>query len=142
MKSYLMAFMISLRVSLTYGFAEVVKSFSSYSTSACRLRHLYSNIESDDRFIANSERVLEQCRAEMNVPGKERCSKCWFYKSVCLCDKVRELAAGAEPCKTEMHLFMHYKEFGKTSNTVKLGFPVVLSFYFCTLTTQVFVSMS
>lgn len=88
----------------------------SYSTSRSHQRKVYSSVSvSDDRFIINSERVLQQAMAEMNIEGKERCPHCWFYKSVCLCKKVSQLSESAEALNTEIRLFMHYKEYGLKS---------------------------
>ena len=56
----------------------------------------------------------------MLVEGHERCQSCWFYKSVCICNKVRDMSKNTDSIQTEINIFMHFKEWGKTTNTGKL----------------------
>ena len=71
------------------------------------------------------ERCMEKKYEEFGVEGRERCPKCWFYKSVCLCGKIAKLRQQASSdLDTEVVVFMHHREFGKASNTGKLA-PLV-----------------
>ena len=51
---------------------------------------------------------------------RNRCQSCWISKSLCICDKAREFATGCPPIKAHIALLMHYKEWGRASNTGKL----------------------
>ena len=92
----------------------------AYTCSAKKLRNILQLREKDHRFLENGERIVKYTQESMMIEGKERCSRCWFYKSMCICSRVADLTKDAEPVKTDIALFMHYKEYGKTTNTGKL----------------------
>eukprot|EP01031_Cornospumella_fuschlensis_P033967 gene33967-41104_t len=66
------------------------------------------------------KRYIDYKRQEM-IKG-EKCLDCFLAKSCCVCGKVREIYQSAFRVNfnTRIELYMHYKEWGRSSNTGKL----------------------
>ena len=114
---------ITVVMSLLTHFARIhsLCSHRSYSASAWRSsRNVLNLSENDQKFLDNGERIVRHTNESMSIAGKEKCRRCWFYKSMCICSRVADLTRGASPISTDIALFMHFKEYGKTTNTGKL----------------------
>eukprot|EP01041_Mallomonas_annulata_P005960 gene5960-12030_t len=72
----------------------------------------------DDRMKLTSQNAVSNTMERFKE--KCRCQTCWLHKSICICDSVRLLAANSPPLKINVALLMHYKEYGRASNTGKL----------------------
>lgn len=122
MKVLLLIPSITVMMSLLPQFVRIQAFCSrrSYAASAYRYRNVLNLSENDQKFLDNGERVVRQTNDSMSIAGKEKCRRCWFYKSMCICGKLSDLSLGASPITTDIALFMHFKEYGKTTNTGKL----------------------
>ena len=72
----------------------------------------------DERMKAVSDHTIKNTKARFIE--KDRCVVCWMHNSLCICEKARNLAISCPPITINIALLMHYKEFGRASNTGKL----------------------
>ncbi len=57
-------------------------------------------------------------RKKKSFEERSTCEFCFLSKSICLCERVKSLAG--KPTRTKLSVIMHFKEWGKPSNTGKL----------------------
>ncbi|RYH23187.1 DTW domain-containing protein [archaeon] len=73
-----------------------------------------------DHGRGNFKGYIENKRSDMI--NSEKCIDCFLVNSCCICDAVRNIYQSAihDIFGTHIELFMHYKEWGRSSNTGKL----------------------
>ena len=103
------------QISPIYSFHQTYFRWNSNLIQRPKLRSLKMV---DDRFSENALNYMSQIRLGFNNTGK--CSRCWLNRSVCICERVEALAYGKRKISANIDLFMHYKEWGRQSNTGKL----------------------
>ena len=107
--------------------SSTVRKSRLYSTTIVRRQ---ADITPDIFYdIATTNYAVKQ--ASFSQEGK--CTQCFLPKLFCVCSRLREVfsSSNAKP-KARMSLFMHYKEWGRISNTGKIistGLPDQTNMY-------------
>ncbi len=70
------------------------------------------------RFYQFAEQSYEHAVEEMIEHKK--CDQCFLTRRLCVCSKVQEIFAGFPSIKSHVSIFMHFKEWGRASNTGKV----------------------
>eukprot|EP01120_Amphizonella_sp_Union-15-10_P003454 TRINITY_DN13875_c0_g1_i1.p1 TRINITY_DN13875_c0_g1~~TRINITY_DN13875_c0_g1_i1.p1 ORF type:complete len:321 (+),score=53.29 TRINITY_DN13875_c0_g1_i1:42-1004(+) len=66
--------------------------------------------EGEDRFVANAQQNLTFHRTLKTQ--KNFCGNCWLKKQICICNGIQKFST-----KNRLLLFLHYKEYMRSSNT-------------------------
>jgi hypothetical protein len=117
--------------------SEKVKYFKDRKEASKRAREELVNLNSNvDKFSANAMHTLKYQKESLKVNGW--CENCWLIKSHCLCDKLNQLNLSlsfeGENNEIDYHiwLYMHAKEYGRSTNTGTISNPS--SFFFLLFT--------
>jgi DTW domain-containing protein YfiP len=72
----------------------------------------------ESRFYANAAGLLK--KKQRGMEESDKCAACFLTKTLCICGQVTALFKVTAPVKARVCVFMHYKEFGRASNTGKI----------------------
>ena len=75
---------------------------------------------SSSTFFIQPDSYINSRKEEMSDENK--CESCWLYRSLCICNRLQQPKI---KLPVEVKLLMHYKEYGKASNTGILLFSLV-----------------
>lgn len=64
--------------------------------------------------------ILSIERKEKMMQAKNRCVSCFLLNRFCICEKIKANFSSNSKPSAKIAVFMHYKEFGRASNTGKI----------------------
>lgn len=70
-------------------------------------------------FLSFAQKNFERKSLELNF--SQKCDRCFFFRSVCICHRIKTIFSKTRhESKAKISVFMHHKEWGRSSNTGKL----------------------
>lgn len=80
---------------------------------------LSTSLSNEDLFFLNTTENFQKKKLALQTEG--RCLQCFLTKQLCICSEVKNIFSKSEMTpKANLLVYMHYKEWGRSSNTGKL----------------------